>query len=213
MERKKMKRIFIAIALLAGIGMLGCSSSENNQEASSSATQQESEATANVALDGEPVTVAGVTFTPPSTWQSLGASGMRQAEFAYGPVDDDSDSATMAVYYFGPESGGSVTQNINRWIGQMSLPGGGDPSEAAKKSDFTVNGMKAHMVEIAGIYNSSMGGPMSGSAVPLEDYRMAAVVLEGPQGNVFFKLTGPDKTAADMIDEFKAMMHAVKLAG
>jgi hypothetical protein len=168
---------------------------------------------ADVALDGQPVTIAGVIFTPPSDWTDLGASGMRQAEFAFGPVADETDSATVAVYYFGPNSGGGVTDNINRWIGQMSVADGGNPEDEADKTEFTVDGMPAHMVQIAGTYNASMGGPMSGNTVPMEDYRMAAVVLEGPEGNIFFKLTGPDQTAEEMIEGFKAMIHAVTKAG
>ena len=154
-----------------------------------------------------PVTVAGVTFRPDKDWTNVGASGMRQAEFVYGPIGDEADSATMTVYYFGPTQGGGIEDNLNRWIGQMS-PVEDEPA----RTQFDVNGMTAHMVEVEGTYNSSMGGPMSGAAQPHEDYRMAAVVLETSEGNVFFKLTGPDRTAKEMIADFKGMIASVSPA-
>jgi hypothetical protein len=170
------------------------------------------QASADIKLDGQPVTVAGVTFTPPSNWVSMGASGMRQAVFTYGPSQNESDSATVIVFYFGPTGGGGVQDNIARWVGQMSTSEGGDASTNAQQQSFDVNGMKAHWVEVAGTYNASMGGGgMPGGATePKADYRMAAAVVEGPQGNLFFKLTGPAKTATEMTAGFKTMLLAIK---
>lgn len=163
-----------------------------------------------VSLGGASVTVAGVTFTPPSDWNDMGASGMRKADYSFGPVEGESDSASVAVFYFGAGGGGTVTENINRWIGQMSLPDGGDAATVAVIEKFMVNGMNAHVVEVFGTYSASMGGPMSGKKIAKENYRLAGVVLEGPQGNLFFKLTGPEKTASQMIVGFAAMIKAAK---
>ena len=198
-----MKAGKIIFALLLTLALTACQSEQKSDDMA---------ANANIKLDGQPVTVAGVTFTPPANWVSLGASGMRQAVFTYGPVQGESDSATMIVFYFGPTGGGGVQDNIARWIGQMSGDDGSDLSGSAKQHSFDVDGMKAHWVEVTGTYNSSMGGGgmPGGPTEAKSNYHMAASVLEGPQGNLFFKLTGPAKTAAEMTEAFKAMMHAVK---
>ena len=150
------------------------------------------------------VVIAGVAFKPDQAWKDLGPSGMRKAEYAFGPVAGESDAATMTVYYFGPHEGGDVEANLRRWVGQMSLKEGDVPV----METFDAGGMKAHWMEAAGTYNASMGGPMS-SGTPKENYRMSAVVLEGDMGNVFFKLTGPDKTATAMTGAFRKMIESV----
>ncbi len=199
----------IGITIISAL-LLGCSSSEKGAGAKSGGLQVSSA----VKLDGHPVTIAGITFNPPSLWKELGPSGMRQADYNYGPAAGDSEAANMAVFYFGATSGGAVESNIERWIGQMSMPDGGDPHQAAQKKDFTVDGMPAHIVELGGTYNMSMGGPMmGGETVAKPNYKMAAVVLETPKGNLFFKLTGPEKTADEMIEAFKTMIMDIKKTG
>ena len=167
----------------------------------------------NVALDGKPATVAGVTFTPPSAWRDFGQVGMRAASYSFGPVAGDADSATVAVFYFGKEQGGAVQANMDRWISQMSLPGGADPAKAAKRADMTVDGMPAHLLQLVGTYSSGMGGAMGGTSAPQPDYMLSAVQLEGPQGSLFFKLTGPRRSAEQMNQGFVAMIKAARKTG
>ena len=188
--------------MLLGL-LLGCSA-ESKKSDSGSYTSA-----AKIALDGKPTSVGGVTFTPPSIWKDLGPSGMREANYAFGPLEGEHDSATMAVFFFGT-GGGGIQDNIERWIGQISLPGGGDPHSTARREDFEAGGMKAHLVEVAGTYNASMGGPMSGQTVPKENYYMMAIVLEAPEGNLFFKLTGPVRTAKEMASAFRAAVENVR---
>jgi hypothetical protein len=42
---------------------------------------------------------------------------------------------------------------------------------------------------------------------------MSGVVLQAPQGNLFFKLTGPRKTAEAMNEAFLAMLRAARKSG
>jgi hypothetical protein len=166
--------------------------------------------TSGVQLDGEMVSVAGVTFRPPSTWRNLGPSGMRQADYQLSPVGKDTDSATMSVFYFGRNQGGGVKDNIERWIGQMAEPNGEEPHKAAESRDFAVDSLQVHYVELGGIYSAPVGGMMSGQTVAKPDYRLAAAVVEAPSGNLFFKLTGPEATATDMIKGFRALLLGIK---
>lgn len=153
-------------------------------------------------------TLAGVTFTVPGNWQDLGASGMRQAQYRLDPVGADKAQGEVNVFYFGPASGGGVEANLDRWIGQMVMPDGSDPAAAAERGSFTADGMKGHIVSLNGTYKSGGGRPMGGQTTMLPGYRLVGVVIEGPQGSLFFKCTGPKATAEAMEKDLLAMLKA-----
>jgi hypothetical protein len=199
-----MKYVSAMTLALIAVTLMSCQKKQGSPKVDMSVTT-------DIKLDGRPTSLAGVTFTPPSAWKDLGPSGLRQADYTFGPIEGESDSATLSVFHFGQGKGGDVQANIERWISQMSLPDGSDPHRAAGQSQFSVDGMPVHWVQISGTYAS--GGMMGGPVVPKANYVMAAAVLEAPQGNLFFKLTGPQKTAAVMIEGFKATIMAVKKTG
>jgi hypothetical protein len=157
--------------------------------------------------------LAGVAYTPPGDWQDLGPSNMRVAQYRLPPVQGDSAPAEVNVFYFGPASGGGVDANLQRWIGQMVLPSGADPASAAQRSTFTADGMPGHVVTLDGTYKSGGGPMMGGETKMLEGYRLVGVVLEGPEGSLFFKLTGPVATAKAMEAQLLPMMQGAKKAG
>ncbi|MDZ4722728.1 MAG: hypothetical protein SGI97_02305 [candidate division Zixibacteria bacterium] len=163
-----------------------------------------------IVLDGTPVNIAGVTFRPPLTWSDLGPSGMRAASYIFGPVQGESDSATVTVFYFGAQNGGGIQENMSRWLNQMSVSEDYTPQDLALEQHMTVDGLPVHTIEVAGTYNASVGGPMSGKTTPKENYRMVGVVVEAPEGNVFFKLTGPDRTSDQMISLLVVMISQLK---
>ncbi len=155
-------------------------------------------------------TVAGVTFAAPSHWKNLEASGMRQAQFRLPALQGDTAEAEVNVFYFGPQSGGGVQANLDRWIGQITLKNGSDPATAIERGTFTANGMPGHVVSLNGSYNSGGGRPMGGEGQMLPGYRLVGVVLEGPQGSVFFKLTGPETTARVMEGDLMRMVNGAR---
>ena len=208
-----MKRCVVAVLTLTALIWGGCSSESDSGKAGVPTAKPDAAAMAKVELGGTPVSLAGITFTPPTVWKDMGPSGMRKADYAFGPVGEDADSATVTAFYFGPSGGGGIEANINRWIGQMTLPDGADTADAISREESTVNGMAVHTVQLPGTYNPSMGGPMMGAGTsPKEGYFMSAVVLEAPEGNVFFKLTGPKQTAAAMNTAFQAMLAGITKA-
>ena len=197
-----------ASILAAVLFLAACSSGDKSDKAGDTGDQHGSKAstTAEVDLSGTPVTLAGLKFIPPTSWNDLGPSGMRKGDYAFGPVAGDSDSATVTIFYFGPNMGGSIESNIDRWIGQISPAE--DGSEPARES-MEVDGMPVHIVRTAGSYSASMGGPMSGNSVEKPDYKLVGVVVEAPEGNVFFKLTGPEASADAMDDLFMAAIRNI----
>lgn len=154
--------------------------------------------------------LAGVTFHPPARWRDLGPDGMRQAQYRIDPVAGDPAEAEVNVFYFGPASGGGVEANLERWIGQMVLPEGADPATAVKRDSFTADGMAGHVVAVDGGYKSGGGRPMGGSTEVLPGYRLVGVVLEGPEGSLFFKLTGPLATVQSAEGDLLAMVRTAR---
>jgi hypothetical protein len=57
------------------------------------------------------------------------------------------------------------------------------------------------------------GGPMTGGRTKAHPgWRMVAAIVEAPEGNVFFKLVGPEATAREMEESFRDMLTtAVKI--
>jgi hypothetical protein len=148
---------------------------------------------------------AGVKWTVPSTWKSEAQRPMRLATYTIPPATGDSDPGECGVYYFGQGQGGSVQANMDRWIGQFQS------KEAAKRDQRTIHGLRVTTVDVSGAY-SGMGGPMAEhGAAPKPNYRLLGAIIEGPQGSVFFKFTGPAKTVAQNQTAFDKLLASLSL--
>jgi hypothetical protein len=142
-----------------------------------------------------------VKWTPPSRWEAKPPSGMRAATYIIPPATGDSDGGECAVF---ENLGGSVQANVDRWIGQFEKTDG-----APNQKSETISGLTVTTVDVSGTFKG--GGPMMGNtSAPKSGYRMLGAIVEGPEGNVFFKLTGPAKTIAAAQEEFQAMLKSLK---
>jgi hypothetical protein len=65
------------------------------------------------------------------------------------------------------------------------------------------------VVDASGTY-TGMGGPMMGGSKPVPGYRLLGAIVEGPGGNVFFKLTGPAKTIAAQEKQFEQLLASIQ---
>jgi hypothetical protein len=149
-------------------------------------------------------TGAGIKWTAPANWKAEAERPMRLATYTIPPAPGDSDPGECGVYYFGQGQGGSVEANMNRWIGQVQSK---DP---AKRDQRTVHGLKVTTVDVSGAY-SGMGGPMAKTeAAPKANYRLLGAIVEGPQGSVFFKFTGPAKTIAQNQPAFEKLIASMQ---
>jgi len=130
----------------------------------------------------------GVLWTVPARWTTSAGSAMRVATYAV-PASKSSPAGECAVFFFGPGQGGSVADNVARWGKQFE----GAPVPASQA--VTVNGLKVTRAEVAGTYLAP-GGPMMQSTGKRPGYRLLGAIVEAPEGNVFFKLTGEAATVA-----------------
>jgi hypothetical protein len=165
--------------------------------------QQSGQAGADMASLGSATgSVAGIRWSVPKRWTEQGQRPMRVATYAIPAADGDAETGECAVFYFGNDQGGTVDQNIERWIGQFET--GGVPVKSRKD----VNGMKVTLVHVAGAYLAP-AGPMMQSSGKKENFQLLGGIVEGPEGSVFYKFTGPANTVTAAEGEFNAMVESL----
>jgi len=150
----------------------------------------------------------GISWTVPPGWSAGAEKPMRLATYIIDPEGDDTDSAECAVFHFGSASGGTVQDNLVRWAGQFEQPDGSNSMEKADIDSLTVNGLTITTIDLTGDYLVS--GAMMQVTGKKSGYRMLGAILEGPEGSVFFKLTGPENTVNSAKDGFNALLQSIK---
>jgi hypothetical protein len=132
---------------------------------------------------------------------------MRAATYTIAPAPGDTAGAECVVNFFGAGQGGDVAANVERWRGQVQGPDG--KPAPAKVDKRTVGGVPITVIDSAGSY-TGMGGPMAASSKPVAGYRLLGAIVEGPGGNVFFKLTGPARTIAAQQKHFEQLLLSIQ---
>ena len=160
---------------------------------------------ATAPAEGGLVQVAGVTFTAPPTWhREAPSSSMRAAQFAIPSAGNDKDGSVV-VYYFGTGQGGGVDENVKRWQAQFTGPSG--PPARSAVFNRVSHGVKVTIVTASGTYASGM--PM-GPSTPEPGYSLWGAIIEGPQGEVFVKATGPSALIAREQSDFDALLASLR---
>jgi hypothetical protein len=128
---------------------------------------------------------------------------MRAMEYRVPRTGGDSEDAECFVITFGPGQGGSVDDNIERWVKQLQ-PATAPPVRTSRKA----HGMTVSRVEVAGTFTPMKmpgGPPVEG---PRTGWRLIGFVVETPTGPWFFKMTGPDATVKAAAKEIDAMIDS-----
>jgi hypothetical protein len=129
---------------------------------------------------------------------------MRAATYVVPAAVGDKEAGECAAFYFGPNQGGGVQANLDRW--QAQFP---EKSGAAKIAKSTASGMNVTMIDLSGTYAWSPS-PMSPEKVNKPGYRLLGAIVEAPQGAVFFKFTAPAKTVAANEAAFRSMIQGIR---
>jgi hypothetical protein len=128
---------------------------------------------------------------------------MRQAEYLVPRAAGDSDDGECFVITFGPGQGGSVDDNIERWVKQLE-----PTTSRVERTTRTAGGLAITRVEVSGTYTPmQMGGKSPGG--PRPGYRLVGEIVEAPSGPWFFKLLGPDGTVKAAAKELDALVDSV----
>ena len=134
----------------------------------------------------------------PTTWKKESPSSrMRLLQFRIPARGADQEDAELAVFSF--PGGGSVKQNIERWIGQFAPAN----REASLFQGKTKEGQYV-LADISGTYKKPIGPPIAGRTKEVPDSRVLAVILESRGGVYYLKLVGPDKTVAAEAQRLRA---------
>lgn len=146
----------------------------------------------------------GLKWTAPPTWKAQSERPMRVATYTVPKAAGDAEEGECAVFYFGAGQGGSVQANIERWYSQFESTAKPPAPREGKAGKHKVT-----YVEHSGAYKS--GGPMMGTAATKKPgFHLLGAIVEGPQGNVFFKLTGPAKTVSAARASFEKMLQGIQ---
>jgi hypothetical protein len=150
--------------------------------------------------------LGGLSAVMPQGWRSTApTSSMRLAEYLL-PGEGGGD-ASLVVFYFGPDQGGSVEANIERWYGQFAQADGRPTKERSRRWEKPVGGMQATLVDIEGTYTG--GGMGGGSPAAQPGYRMLGAIVAAPRGPFFFKLVGPAAAVARWKGSFEEYLDSV----
>jgi hypothetical protein len=126
--------------------------------------------------------VGGLTFKRPADWSWVAVSSpMRKAQLKV-PGATAAEAADITFFHFGPDGGGDIQSNANRWAAQFR------GETAPKIESKEIGGAKVTLVTTEGTFSSGMPG---GPATPLENYALLGAIIEHKDGNVFVKMTGP----------------------
>jgi hypothetical protein len=131
-------------------------------------------------------------------------NAMRAAEYQV----RDHEEATLAVFYFGTGQGGDVQSNLDRWLGQLTQPDGRPTREVARIEQRRVNELPVTTVDATGTFVGRLG--MADTAPERPGWRVLGAIVEGPQGPVFFKLTGPAAGVEAASDAFDRLVESVR---
>jgi hypothetical protein len=145
-----------------------------------------------------------VVTTPESWKKKMPKSRIIEHEYEIPAVDGDENAGRMTVM----GAGGSIEDNINRWVGQFESKGA-----KPKKEETKIAGQKVYLVDISGTYKDTPGGPFAGGKPVLrENYRMlAAIIATEKDGQHFIKFYGPKETVAKNEEAFKKMIDSLKV--
>jgi hypothetical protein len=152
-----------------------------------------------------------ITLVSPKEWvKKRPAINFIQYEFAIPKAEGDENDGRVTVM----GAGGSVEQNIDRWIGQFQDENGKPlAKEKAKITKTKISGLDVHVIDLNGTYKDQVGGPFAGGKTTLRpDYRMlGAIIVGGDQGNYFIKAYGPKKTMDGTEKAFTTMLETLKV--
>ena len=147
-------------------------------------------------------TAGGIQWTVPARWTAGAGSSMRVATYEV-PAAKGGTAGECAVFFFGSGQGGGIDDNVARWARQFE----GSPKPATRTTP--VAGLRVTRAEVAGTYLAP-GGPMMQSTGKKTGYRLLGAIVEAPEGNVFFKLTGPAATVAAAQADFDSLVASLR---
>lgn len=147
------------------------------------------------------VAAVPIRWTVPPGWTEQKGSGMRVATFS--SADKNSSVETTIVSLAGPAGG--VAANIVRWMQQLKIPAPSDNDLmefiASSEKVQTASGLSLVLFDFTRLQNDA--GP--------EAPGMFAAIVEGQETQIFIKMTGSKHSVIANREQFKALIHSLKV--
>lgn len=107
------------------------------------------------------------------------------------PAANGGETGELVVYYFGAGQGGSVEDNVQRWLGQFRAPAGVE-TPLVRYEGGPVGNLTVTRATMEGTWSPPAMGPGAPAQPTREEYALDALIVEGgPDGALFFRFTGP----------------------
>ena len=157
---------------------------------------------ATTTLPAGAVKVAGMNFTTPEAFQADEPSSfMRKAQLKVG---EGKEAGEIVFFHFGAGGGGGVDANVKRWLAKFQEP----QDQINAKTEKTKAGeVPVTIVSADGTLNV---GPPRGPADYKPAHALLGAIVEGKEGAIFIRLTGPTKTVKAHTEAFKKMVTGAK---
>lgn len=156
--------------------------------------------------DGGAFQAGGCLFTLPAQWiAETPETPVRAGEWR---VRGRGGEGRVVAFYFGPGKGGEPKQIVTDWIGTM-FNAEGHPA-AAEVKNREKNGAKISQVVVFGTYSETV--PIAGlPPVSRPGYGLVGTVVTGPQGNIYWRFTGPEPLITANLALFNQAIDSVRV--
>jgi len=145
--------------------------------------------------------VSEFTFKRPGSWEWVEVqSQMRKAQLKV-TAKDAKEPGEVVFFFFGPQSGGTKA-NVDRWLGQFEE---GRDKINAKIEEKKVGKAVVTYVSAEGTYKSGVPGT---PPTPKPGFALLGAIVEGQEGSVFVRLTGPAALAKGARADFEKMIES-----
>lgn len=145
---------------------------------------------------GAVVEMAGMKATAPADWkEEPPANNMRLTQFKLPKADGDSEDASLVVFFFRGGGSGSAEQNLKRQSDKFKPADGKDKVEETVTKDFKVGKLTAVYQDVKGVFQfKSAPFDPNAKVTPKPNFRQLYVLFDGPDGQYYLTLLGPEKT-------------------
>lgn len=151
-----------------------------------------------------PVTIEGLTFTPPESWtRNTPSSSMRVAEFVVPDASGDASKACTLVFFM--PFGGTIEANVQRWSGQV-LDAAQKPA-TPKVETIDAAGVQITTVELIGTYLDGMPGA---ERTPRNDWMFRGALIPIGGGIASVRMTGPKDAMAAHAQAWRDLLAGAK---
>jgi hypothetical protein len=144
---------------------------------------------------------------PPMFKRLTPKNAARAAEYVVPRAGKDPEDAECVVTTLGHRHGGTIDENVKRWIDQFHPVVG-----APRRMNVEISGMEATFLEVAGTYTGNRMPNREGlsESVNKPAWRLIGAIVKSPTGLWFFKLLGPDLTVRVGSRPFEDMVRSAR---